>query len=275
MAAFACATDPFDTNLRRAESRRGTRGFTLVELLVVIGIIALLISILLPALNRARESANRIKCLSNIRQLGVGFAMYANQNKGKLPPHCASRSTVQPMDWVYWQTLPTKRNVDESVVLRMLGTPVNQDVMRCPSFDPRDNPLNGNTVGPYPFSYVANTKMMPPHPNPSAAPGTKVLFPNHVSLARIKRAADKILLGEEDERTIDDGHWVANGGTVPSAPSNYLAIRHDRNRVLPDDPTNWAKNLERKGNVVFADFHADYFSRSYVHMDKNLDPYAE
>jgi prepilin-type N-terminal cleavage/methylation domain-containing protein/prepilin-type processing-associated H-X9-DG protein len=74
------------SNHPKPARRRGVRGFTLVELLVVIGIIAVLISILLPALNRARESSNSAKCLSNLKQIATAMLLYANANKGVVVP---------------------------------------------------------------------------------------------------------------------------------------------------------------------------------------------
>ena len=90
--------------MRRPRPSR-SRAFTLVELLVVIGIIAILLALLLPSLNKARESARGVACASNLRQIGLGFLMYANENRQRLPFH-ADWGPPHDEDWIHWQPDP-------------------------------------------------------------------------------------------------------------------------------------------------------------------------
>jgi prepilin-type N-terminal cleavage/methylation domain-containing protein/prepilin-type processing-associated H-X9-DG protein len=80
--------------LRRDRQGADRRAFTLVELLVVIGIIAVLVAILLPALNRAREAAKATQCLSNLRQLGQATMMFAAENRGWMPGFAGSNEIL-------------------------------------------------------------------------------------------------------------------------------------------------------------------------------------
>src|SRR5690242_4751093 len=71
--------------MHRRRHRRPV-AFTLVELLVVIGIIAVLIAVLLPALNRAREQSYTVRCMSNLHQIGIAIHAYAGNNQGYIVP---------------------------------------------------------------------------------------------------------------------------------------------------------------------------------------------
>jgi prepilin-type N-terminal cleavage/methylation domain-containing protein/prepilin-type processing-associated H-X9-DG protein len=80
--------------------RAGKDGFTLIELLVVIAIIAILAGLLLPALNKAKLKAQGVHCMSNTRQVMLGFLMYANDNGGRFPINLDSGVTDTSLNWV-------------------------------------------------------------------------------------------------------------------------------------------------------------------------------
>ncbi|HVT87961.1 MAG TPA: prepilin-type N-terminal cleavage/methylation domain-containing protein [Tepidisphaeraceae bacterium] len=122
-----------------------TRAFTLVELLVVIGIIALLISILLPSLNRARETANRVKCAANLKSIGQSLLLYAGDNHGAYPRTMGANSSAALPTWGSCATSttpfigtpgaqrPYDYDISAALYLLLSTQDITGDVFVCPS----------------------------------------------------------------------------------------------------------------------------------------------
>ena len=148
------------SKIRRRGDRARLGAFTLVELLVVIGIIAVLIGILMPTLSRAREQGRNARCLSNLRQIGQAMNMYAVDNKGFIIPGAVQWYTTTPQggrgeeNWATMLVMLKYLTATSQLELSGSGSPPAEDVFqnemsygdsvfRCPS----GADLKGN-VGP-------------------------------------------------------------------------------------------------------------------------------
>ncbi len=118
-------------NWYRASSQRGSclRAFTLIELLVVIAIISILASLLLPALAKAKVKAQKIKCVSNLRQMGVAMLMYANDFSDTLPTRDATVGAWSDLDGPW----AVKRLLKPYLGISTANPSTNDMIFECPS----------------------------------------------------------------------------------------------------------------------------------------------
>lgn len=215
----------------------GRAGFTLVELLVVIGIIAVLISILLPALNKARASAANIKCASNLKQIFIGVTLYAEANGLCYPRANAgfpmttggTYSSGWPQTLIYSSVFSQFKMPEGTVGSGSWDTAfegVMRGLFKCPVV-PETLAIYGNDVRT--GSYAANT---------DAFDVTTALPPNHIKLNQIKSPTRFVLLGE----------------TTRILTSGVRTIQ----RPDLNNPGRWPMRHMQGSNWVFADGHHEY-----------------
>jgi prepilin-type N-terminal cleavage/methylation domain-containing protein/prepilin-type processing-associated H-X9-DG protein len=262
----------------RLPNKRARRGFTLVELLVVIGIIAILVALLLPSLSKARAQAYQVACMSNLRQLGAAFIAYASSNKGWLPGPALAANPYHE-DWIHWE--PT-RDVAESRILPYLG---DVRVLMCPMGVPERGPTFATGAGnpvypPYPFSYSVNVKFT------SYSYGGNSFDArwggSFARLGQIVNPCQKVLAIEEDVTGINDGvFWPDDTDRIVTRYSSG-SVRHDGNgpehagnpRASSHvfDDFNRPYIGRRLCNVVFADGHGDRLQRTKLQYPAYTNP---
>ncbi len=241
--------------------RNKAKGFTLVELLVVIGIIALLISILLPALNRAREQGNRVKCSSNLRQIGLAIMMYANDNKGNFPRtrFNTAGATVTAGNEAYNQANSFGPGVPPNSVtasfFQVLKTQdLTSEVFNCPSSS-AERPSFPGTGG------VANFSNWPGgEPGGTVQPhlSYSYIVPFPTSAARSAGFKLNYTLSSDFAIGAD-----MNPGTTGGTPTD--AVQTPRHDAARSDMINANSNNHNGDgqNVLYADGHVEFQSTPF------------
>lgn len=212
------------------------KGFTLVELLVVIGIIALLIAILLPALSKAREQGNWVACMSNLKQIGTSLLMYSNEFKGSLPRPASNGNGQYVDDIIIWREPPTApaTSVNDSVLQPYLNIRDEKlkAIFRCPTDNWADRPPQSGFTFPYRYTFTMSQSW------DSYPFGTPVsLTVARPKLNQVVHPAEKICMAEE--KNPNDGRWVwTNSGS--GTGQDELADRH-----------------AKQGNCLYHDWHVE------------------